>query len=98
LCNAIYGKEAYRILETSYGILCHIVCVGVTVMLKRSFYSPEEVAEYFGVSVETIRRMCREGQIPGLKKIGRQYRIPASFLEQTSSIQETDEDTKDQQK
>ncbi len=61
-------------------------------MLKRSYYSPEEVAEYYGVSVETIRRMCREGTIPGVKRIGRQYRIPAKFLEETQSIQEADEE------
>ena len=63
-------------------------------MLKRTYYSPEEVAEYYGVSVETIRRMCREGTIPGVKKIGRQYRIPAKFLEETPSVQETDQDNK----
>ena len=59
-------------------------------MLKRTYYSPEEVAEYYGVSVETIRRMCREGTIPGVKKIGRQYRIPATYLEETPSVRESE--------
>lgn len=75
-----------------------VYCVLERVMIKKSYYSPEEVATYFDVSVETIRRMCREGKIPGLKQIGRQYRIPAKFLEETSSIQEPDDERKDQEK
>ena len=67
-------------------------------MQKKPFYSAEEVATYFDVNVETIRRMCREGQIPGARQIGRQWRIPANFLEATQSIPETDEHTKGQQK
>ena len=65
-------------------------------MLKKAYYSPEEVATYYDVSVETIRCMCREGKIPSLKQIGRQYRIPAKFLEEMPSIQETDDDKKQQ--
>ena len=65
-------------------------------MLKKTYYSPEEVATYFDVSVETIRRMCRDGEIPGVKRIGRQYRIPASFLQETSSIQEKEDEQNDQ--
>ncbi len=61
-------------------------------MEKKPYYSPEEVAEYFDVNIETIRRMCRDGLIPGARQIGRQWRIPAKYLEETPSIQETDED------
>jgi excisionase family DNA binding protein len=64
-------------------------------MEKKPYYSPEEVAEYFDVNVETIRRMCRDGQIPGARQIGRQWRIPAKFLQDTQTIQEPDND-KDQ--
>ncbi len=56
-------------------------------MLKRSYYSVEEVAEYYGVHPDTIRKMCREGQIPGAtKRIGNRWRIPAEFLEANKSI------------
>ena len=44
------------------------------------FVSPEEVATYFGVTAETVRRLCREGKIPGARKFGGQWRIPRSFL------------------
>ena len=62
---------------------------------EKPYYSPEEVAEYYDVSPETIRRMCRDKQIPGAIQIGRQWRIPRSFLERTPSIQQPDEETKD---
>jgi len=55
-------------------------------MLKRSFYTPEEVAEYYGVHPDTIRKMCREGKIPGARQFGRRWRIPASFLEENQSV------------
>lgn len=55
-------------------------------MQRKSFYTPEEVAEYYRVSVETIRRLCNQGKIPGAKQIGRQWRIPAKFVEDNSSI------------
>jgi excisionase family DNA binding protein len=65
--------------------------------LRKGYYTVEEVAEYYAVSPETVRRMCREGKIPGAKQFGRQWRIPIKFLEETPTIQETDEDKKDQQ-
>lgn len=61
-------------------------------MQKKPYYSPEEVADYYDVNPETIRRMCRSGQIPGAKQIGRQWRIPSEYLEKNPSIQETDQD------
>jgi excisionase family DNA binding protein len=44
------------------------------------YISPEEVATYFGVTAETIRRLCRDRKIPGARKLGGQWRIPRSFL------------------
>ena len=65
-------------------------------MQDKPYYSPEEVANYYDVTADTIRRLCREGKIPGAKQIGKQWRIPASFLRDTPSIEETDEDRKGQ--
>jgi excisionase family DNA binding protein len=67
-------------------------------MQKKAYYSPGEVADYFDVNVETIRRMCRDGLIPGARQVGRQWRIPSEYLEKTQSIQETDEEKKNRQK
>ena len=55
-------------------------------MEDKPFYSPEEVAEYYDVTADTIRRLCRDGQIPGAKQIGRQWRIPRSYILSTPSI------------
>src|SRR6266699_5848234 len=85
----------YGFLQRAYVIL-RIPCYCEERMQKKPYYSPEEVAEYYDVTADTIRRLCREGKIPGAKQIGKQWRIPAKFLEDTPSIQETDEDTKDQ--
>lgn len=59
-------------------------------MQKKPYYSPEEIADYYAVSPETIRRMCREGQIPGAIQIGRQWRIPAEYVERNQTIHDTD--------
>ena len=63
-------------------------------MQDKPYYSPEEVATYYDVTADTIRRLCREGKIPGAKQIGKQWRIPAKFLQDTPSIHEADEDSR----
>jgi excisionase family DNA binding protein len=67
-------------------------------MLKRSYYTAEEVAEFYGLNPDTIRRMCREGKIPGAKQFGRRWRIPAKFLEDNPSIDTSEEDRPDEPK
>ena len=59
------------------------------------YVSPEEVATYFGVTAETVRRMCRDGKIPGARKFGGQWRIPRSFLStDVDTVQKMAEDNK----
>ena len=58
---------------------------------EKSCYSPEEVAEYYDVTADTIRRLCREGKIPGAKQIGKQWRIPREYLQSTSTLPKPDE-------
>lgn len=59
------------------------------------YVSPEEVATYFGVTAETVRRMCRDGKIPGARKFGGQWRIPRSFLStDADAVQRLAEDDK----
>ena len=44
---------------------------------RREYLTPNEVASILGVSVETVRRLARSGQLPA-KRVGRQWRfIPA---------------------
>jgi len=54
----------------------------------KAFYSPEEVAEYLSVSPETIRNLCRRGDIPGARQVGRQWRIPRSYVESNPTVTE----------
>jgi excisionase family DNA binding protein len=49
-------------------------------MQDSAYVSPEEAGKYFDINVETMRRLCREGKIPGARKIGAVWRIPRSFL------------------
>ena len=64
-------------------------------MQESVYVSPEEAGAYFDVSAETMRRLCREGKIPGARKIGGQWRIPRSFLStDATTIQKLAEDEK----
>ena len=67
-------------------------------MLQKAWYSPEEAGDYLGVSPETIRNLCRAGKIPGAKQVGRQWRIPRSYLEENPHPTEADLKTDDQPK
>ena len=48
-------------------------------MEKEKYYSPEEAAEFLGVTTETIRRWIRRGELEGIK-YGRLWRISESVL------------------
>ena len=85
----------YRFLQKSCGILTYITHREVS-MQDKPYYSPEEVAGYYDVTAETIRRLCREGKIPGAKQIGKQWRIPREYLQQNRTIPEKDGEKKDQ--
>jgi len=61
---------------------------------KQSAYvSPEDAAVYFDTTPEKIRRLCRDGKIPGARKLGREWRIPRSFLDtDVDTVQKMAED------
>ncbi len=67
-----------------YKIVATTKCVEVYLHMQdkpeSAYVSPEEVAAYFDVDVEHIRRLCREKKIPGARKIGNLWRIPRTFL------------------
>jgi excisionase family DNA binding protein len=50
-------------------------------MQESVYVSPEEAGAYFGISADTMRKLCRERKIPGARKIGGQWRIPRAFLQ-----------------
>ncbi len=66
-------------------------------MQEKPFYSAEEVAQYYDVTADTIRRLCREGKIPGAKQIGKQWRIPKAYLQNTPPLPEPDHKKKDKE-
>lgn len=47
---------------------------------RKAYYSPKEVADYLDVTPDTIRDLCQNGKIPGARQVGRQWRIPRSYL------------------
>ena len=49
-------------------------------MKKEGMLTPEEVAKYLKVAVETVWRWCRKGTLPAVK-IGKYWRIPEDELE-----------------
>ncbi len=57
----------------------------------KAYYTPEEVASYLDVTPDTIRDLCRKGEIRGARQVGRQWRIPRSYVfgEDSSSPAET---------
>lgn len=52
---------------------------GVINLLDEKYYSTKEIADRFGVSSNTIRTLCENGEI-GYIKIGTQYRISEKEL------------------
>lgn len=66
-------------------------------MQESIYVSPEEAAKAFSVQPETIRRLCRDGKIPGARKIGGVWRIPKSFLSSDENqVQQMAEDDEKQ--
>lgn len=49
-------------------------------MLPERYLTPEDVAALVGMHVETVRKMCRQGRIPGAK-VGREWRFSPAVLE-----------------
>jgi len=47
---------------------------------EKEVFSPEEAAEWLGVSPQTVYRLLRSGELPG-RKIGQQWRIHKGELE-----------------
>lgn len=45
-----------------------------------TWYTPEHVAAELDLNVDTVRRLCRDGDLPGAKKFGTAWRIPADAL------------------
>jgi excisionase family DNA binding protein len=99
LDDARYAKFVIIALSTIEVDISVRVCYDCTILLfgvwldmqRKAYYSPEEVAEHFGVDPETIRRMARDGKIPGARRIGRLWRIPAEFLDKPLDTGEGDQ-------
>jgi excisionase family DNA binding protein len=47
---------------------------------QQSFFTPQEVSELLRVSVYTVRRWIRQGDLPAYK-VGRSWRVSASAIE-----------------
>jgi excisionase family DNA binding protein len=50
-------------------------------MQSSDYVAPEDIAEHYGVSTETVRRWCREHRVPGALQLGRQWRIPKKWMD-----------------
>ena len=40
------------------------------------YYTPEQAAVILQKTPDTVRRLCQRGEIPGARKIGREWLIP----------------------
>jgi excisionase family DNA binding protein len=58
---------------------------------SNSYFLLEEVATRYRIGLATIRRLCPDEKIPGAKQIGRQWRIPRSFLEDQVDVDKLDQ-------
>lgn len=47
---------------------------------QRRPYTPDTLAERWRCSAETIRELCRTGQLQSFK-VGRMYRVPAAVVD-----------------
>ncbi len=52
------------------------------------YYTVEEAARILGVDEETVRRWCRQNKIPGVRRFGREYRIPKASIDPQNPPQE----------
>ena len=50
-------------------------------MIKGKLYTPEQVAELFQVSAQTVRNWLSSGELKGMKLSSRAWRIKESDLE-----------------
>ncbi|MFL5625946.1 MAG: helix-turn-helix domain-containing protein [Ktedonobacteraceae bacterium] len=79
-------------------VVCFSISVVGVYIMQSDYLTAEEVAKHFRVSPETIRRLCKDGKIPGARQIGRQWRIPAKFLEDNPSLDTSGDDDSEEQK
>lgn len=56
-------------------------------IIDETFFSPEELAKKFKISLSSVYKLVRSGQIPSLR-LGKIYRIPSSELSRTLKDQE----------
>ena len=68
---------------------------GVINLLDEKYYSTKEIADRFGVSSNTIRSLCENGEI-GYIKIGTQYRISEKELNKYIQNQKENENNEKQ--
>jgi len=43
---------------------------------KEAFYKLEELTKPLGKTIHTLRRWCREGKVPGAKKVEKEWVLP----------------------
>lgn len=55
--------------------------------MNKKFYTVNEAAEMLQVSIVTVYRYVENGKIP-CKRVGRAIRIPASYFETNTKVQE----------
>lgn len=53
--------------------------------------TPEEAAEILKVSPKTVVQLCREGRIPGAKKIGRRWRMLSTYVAQVKAEEDIEQ-------
>jgi excisionase family DNA binding protein len=53
------------------------------------YYTSEQAAIILQKTPDTVRRLCQRGEIPGARKIGREWLIPRASIDPTPPAQKT---------
>jgi len=54
---------------------------GATAPTFDALLGAQEIADYLGVCVVTVRRMAQRGEFPGAVRVGREWRVPQTAIE-----------------
>lgn len=52
---------------------------------QQEYYTVDEAARILRVTAETVRRLCKSGQMPA-RKIGRRWLIPSSYVNRNHGV------------
>ena len=62
-----------------YDFICKNTTIAYTQTMEEELLTPEESAAFLKIHIDSVRRLLRQGKLPGVK-VGGGWRIPKSAL------------------